>query len=236
MLKVSNLEVSYDKIQVIWGLSLQVKENEAVGIFGPNGAGKTTTIKAILGLVDDVSGNIEFKGESVTRKGTHEIIREGAGLVPQHRELFPDMTVEENLRLGAGFIEGARDDVEENLDFVCDLFPNLEEKRGDRAGTLSGGQQRMLTVGRALMADPDLLILDEPSVGLQPSLVKELFRKLNEIKEEEDVSILLAEQNVRQGLKVIDRGYVLENGEIVLEEKRENLLENEHVQEAYLGL
>ncbi len=236
MLKIKNLEVSYERVQVIWGVDLSVQKNEAVGIFGPNGSGKTTIIKSILGLVDNVSGEIEFEDRNINKWGTHEIIRSGVALVPQDRELFPRMTVEENLRLGSSFIERAQESTSENLTFVFDLFPSLKEKREDAAGTLSGGQQRMLTVGRALMADPDLLILDEPSVGLQPSLVKELFQKLKNIKAEGEVSIFLAEQNVRQGLKIIDRGYVLENGSIVIEADGDELLDNEHVQEAYLGL
>ncbi len=236
MLEVNNLEVSYDRVQVIWDVSLNVQKNEAVGIFGPNGAGKSTMIKAILGLVDNVKGEIEFQNLDLTEKNTHEIIREGIALVPQHRELFPDMSVEENLKLGASFIEEARGESQNSLKLVYEMFPNLEEKRNDRAGSLSGGQQRMLTVGRALMAKPRLLILDEPSVGLQPSLVIELIERLNEIKEEEDVSILLTEQNVRQGLKVIDRGYVLENGKIVMEDDVETLQKSEHIQESYLGI
>ncbi len=235
MLEVNNLNVFYDKIQVIWELAMQVNKKEAVGIFGPNGSGKSTLIKAILGLVDSVEGEVLFRGQDLTKKKTYNIMRQGISLVPQNRELFPDMTVKENLKLGSAFISEARQSTDETLDFIYHIFPVLKKREEQLAGTLSGGQQRMLTVGRGLMAKPQLLILDEPSVGLQPSLVIELFQKLKEIKEK-DVSILLAEQNVRQGLKIIDRGYVLENGRIVLEESAEDLLENEHIQKSYLGI
>lgn len=235
MLKINNLDVFYDKVQVIWDLPLEVKDNEAVGIFGPNGAGKSTLIKAILGLVSKVDGEIKFKDENITDQDTFEIVRKGIALVPQNRELFPGMTVEENLKLGSAYIPAARDKTQESLEFVYEIFPILKERGNQLAGTMSGGQQRMLTVGRALMAKPKLLILDEPSIGLQPSLVKELFQKLKEIKKQ-DVSIILAEQNVRQGLKVIDRGYVLENGKIIIEESADDLLGNEHIQKSYLGI
>ncbi|MFN2363062.1 MAG: ABC transporter ATP-binding protein, partial [Halarsenatibacteraceae bacterium] len=191
MLKIKNLNVFYDKVQVIWDLPLEVKDNEAVGIFGPNGAGKSTLIKAILGLVDNVEGEIEFKGEKITTENTFEIVRRGIALVPQNRELFPEMTVEENLRLGAAYIPSARNEIQESLETVYEIFPILRERGDQLAGTMSGGQQRMLTVGRALMAKPKLLILYEPSIGLQPSLVLELFQKLKEIKKQ-DVSIILA--------------------------------------------
>ena len=235
MLEINNIDVSYDKIQVIWDLSLNVNDNEAVGIFGPNGAGKSTLIKAIIGLVNAQSGEITFKGEDITKIETHKAAKKGIALVPQKRELFPMMSVKENLKLGAAYIPNARDKIEENLEFIYNIFPILKEREKQLAGTMSGGQQRMLAVGRALMSNPKLLILDEPSVGLQPSLVSDLFKKLNEIKKQ-DVSILLAEQNVRQGLKVIDRGYVLENGKIEMEASSSSLAENEHIKKAYLGI
>jgi len=235
MLEINNLNVSYGKIQVIWDLSMEIKENEAVGIFGPNGAGKSTLINAIIGLVKNKEGSIKFNEEEIIGLETHQIIKKGIALVPQKRELFPIMTVKENLKLGAAYIPEARGETKQNLEFVYNIFPILKEREKQLAGTMSGGQQRMLAVGRALMSSPKLLILDEPSVGLQPSLVTDLFKKLNEIKKE-DVSILLAEQNVKQGLKVIDRGYVLENGKIELEDDAENLTKNEHIQKSYLGI
>jgi len=214
---------------------MEIKENEAVGIFGPNGAGKSTLINAIIGLINNKEGSIKFNEEEINGLETHQIIKKGVALVPQKRELFPIMTVKENLKLGAAYIPKARDEIEQNLEFVYNIFPILKEREKQLAGTMSGGQQRMLAVGRALMSSPKLLILDEPSVGLQPSLVTDLFKKLNEIKKE-DVSILLAEQNVKQGLKVIDRGYVLENGKIELEDDAENLTKNKHIQKSYLGI
>ena len=235
MLEINNLNVSYGRIQVIWDLTMRIEDNEAVSIFGSNGAGKTTLIKAIMGLVKNKTGSIKFKGEEISDLATHEIVKKGIALVPQKRELFPLMTVKENLKLGAAYIPAAKDKTEESLEFVYNIFPILREREKQLAGTMSGGQQRMLALGRALMSNPKLLILDEPSVGLQPSLVTELFKKMDEIKKE-DVSILLAEQNVKQGLKIIDRGYVLENGRIELEDTVEGLSSNEEVQKTYLGI
>ncbi|MEC9489139.1 MAG: ABC transporter ATP-binding protein [Halanaerobium sp.] len=235
MLEIKNVAASYGKIQVLWDISFKIGNNEAVGIFGPNGAGKSTLIKAIIGLVKPKEGQVLFGGEPITGLDTHQIIQKGIALVPQERELFPLMNVKENLKLGAAYIPGARKRQEETLQFVYDLFPILKEREKQLAGTMSGGQQRMLAVGRALMARPRLLILDEPSIGLQPSLVTELFQKLSEIKKE-DVTILLAEQNVRQGLKLIDRGIVLENGKVVMEEDVQALQDSEHIQKAYLGI
>ncbi|MCF8008493.1 MAG: ABC transporter ATP-binding protein [Halanaerobiales bacterium] len=235
MLKIKNLDVSYGKIQVIWDLNLNIKDNEAVGIFGPNGAGKSTLINAVIGLINNIDGEILFNGENIVGLSTHQIIKKGIALVPQKRELFPLMSVKENLKLGSAYIPSAKNKTDNNLEFVYSLFPILKEREKQIAGTMSGGQQRMLAVGRALMSSPKLLILDEPSIGLQPSLVTDLFKKLNEIKKE-DVSILLAEQNVRQGLKVINRGYVLENGRIELEDSVKNLSSNEHIKKSYLGI
>ncbi len=234
MLEVNNINVYYGKLHVIWDFSLIV-DSKAVGLFGPNGAGKTTLINTIVGLVKPASGQIIFNGKPITNLETHQIIREGLAIVPQDRELFPFMSVLENLKAGAAYIPNAREKMEENLGFVFEIFPILKQRVAQLAGTLSGGEQRMLAIGRALMANPKILILDEPSVGLQPSLVSELFEKLNMIKKE-GVSILLTEQNVRQGLKVIDRGYVIENGRIVLEDNAENLAHNDYVRKSFFGL
>lgn len=235
MLEVRNVDVAYGKIQVIWDLSLNIGNNEVVGIFGPNGAGKTTLINAIVGVVKAKSGLITFDGKPIHNQETHRIARDGIVVVPQNRELFPLMTVKENLRLGASYIPHARARMEESLEYVYELFPILREREKQLAGTMSGGQQRMLVIGRALMSCPKMLILDEPSLGLQPSLVTELFQILNEIKRS-DMVILLAEQNVRQGLKVIDRGYVMENGRIVMEGSIEKLSQDENIRRAYLGV
>ncbi|MCD6238814.1 MAG: ABC transporter ATP-binding protein [Thermotogae bacterium] len=234
MLKIKNLNIYYGKIHVLWNFSLVV-DSKAVGLFGPNGAGKTTLINAITGLVKPKSGQIIFNGESITNLKTYQIIRKGISVVPQERELFPFMSVLENLRSGSAYIPAARGKMKERIEFVFETFPILKERLGQLAGTLSGGEQRMLAIGRALMANPKLLILDEPSVGLQPSLVSELFEKLKLIKKG-GVSLLLAEQNVRQGLKVIESGYVIESGKTVLEGKAEILANNDYVRKSFLGL
>jgi branched-chain amino acid transport system ATP-binding protein len=207
---------------------------ESVGLFGSNGAGKTSLINAVLGLVKPLSGVIQFEGESLLALDTFQRIRRGISVVPQERELFPLMTVIENLRTGAAYIPGAKGKVRESLDFVFETFPALKDRLKQPAGTLSGGGQRMLAIGRALMAAPKMLILDEPSCGLQPSLVSDLFHRLNEIKTR--VSILIAEQNVRQCLKAIDRGYVIENGKVVMNKSAQDLAGDDHIRRSYLGL
>jgi len=233
MLSVRNINIFYGKLHILWDLSLEVGR-ESVGLFGPNGAGKTTLINAVLGLVRPVSGEIQFDGGSLLSLETYERIRRRISVVPQERELFPEMTVVENLRAGAAYIPGAKDKVRETMDFVFGIFPALKERIRQPAGTLSGGGQRMLAIGRALMADPKLLILDEPSCGLQPSIVSELFHQLKEVKAK--VSLLIAEQNVRQCLKAIDRGYVIENGRIVMEKDARGLTGDDHIRRSYLGL
>lgn len=235
MLKIEGLNAAYGRIRVLWDVFLEVDEKEAVGLFGPNGAGKTTLVNCVVGLLRPISGRIIFQERDITGMETHEIVKLGISLVPQERELFPGMTVEENLRAGANYIPHARARMNEAFDLVFTLFPILKERSRQKVGTMSGGQQRMVTVARALMSFPKLLILDEPSVGLQPSIVSELFSKLREIKDH-GVSILLIEQNVRQGLKVVERGYVLENGRIVLQDSSANLMNHDHVKKAYLGL
>jgi branched-chain amino acid transport system ATP-binding protein len=233
MLSIKDIDCYYGKMHVLRKVSLEVGE-ESVGLFGPNGAGKTTLINALLGLIKPKSGDIIFEGESILELETHEIVRKGIALVPQERELFPLMTVEGNLETGASYIPRAQGTVDEQLEMVLSLFPILGERKKQRAGTLSGGQQRMLAIGRALMANPKLLILDEPSLGLQPSLVTELFDKLIEMRK--NVSILITEQNVRESLRTVGRGYVLENGEIAFEDSAEALENNPQLIESYLGL
>jgi branched-chain amino acid transport system ATP-binding protein len=233
MLVVREINIFYGKLHILWDLSLSVGR-ESVGLFGPNGAGKTTLIHAILGVVKPSGGDIQFEGQSLLPLDTYQRIRRGISIVPQERELFPEMTVQENLRTGAAYIPSAKTKIPENLDFVFRVFPPLKDRWKQPAGTLSGGGQRMLAIGRALMADPKLLILDEPTCGLQPSLVSDLFHRLQEIKTR--VSLLIAEQNVRQCLKAIDRGYVIENGRIVMEKNAPDLLGNDHIRRSYLGL
>jgi branched-chain amino acid transport system ATP-binding protein len=233
MLEVNNLNVFYGKLQILWDLSMRVG-NESVGLFGPNGAGKTTLINTILGLVKPASGEIALDGAPLVKLETDKIVKMGISIVPQDRELFPFMTVEENLRAGNAYIPAARKKYPERLDFVFEIFPALKDRLMQPAGSLSGGQQRMVAIGRALMADPKVLILDEPSSGLQPSIVTEVFHRLKDIKQ--SVSILITEQNVRQALKAIDRGYILENGKIALADTALNLAGNDHIRKSYLGI
>lgn len=234
MFLMRGINVSYGKLHILWELSITIGD-ESVGLFGPNGAGKTSLINTILGLVKPSSGEISFNGEAMLPLETHERIRRRIAVVPQERDLFPVMTALENLRTGASYVPKARDNMRNRLDFVYSMFPILKERLNQTAGTMSGGQQRMLAIGRALMADPKLLILDEPTCGLQPSLVSELFQRLWDIRRQ-GVSLLIAEQNVRQCLKAIDRGYVIENGRIILEDEAQNLMGNDHVRKSYLGL
>lgn len=233
MLKIENLDSGYGKMKVLEGVSIEIG-NESVGLFGPNGAGKSTLIGAVMGMNKPWNGSIEFDGQQIGGKDTFQMARMGIALVPQERELFPGMSVEDNLILGAAYIPHARDKTKSQMEWVFSLFPILKERSRQLAGTMSGGQQRMVAIGRALMSCPKLLILDEPSLGLQPSIVAEVFDVLKELKK--SVSILVTEQNVRESLKAIDRGYVLENGRIVLSDGVEGLHNNPHVVASYLGI
>ncbi len=233
MLKIEGLECGYGRMKVLEGVSLEVGA-ESVGLFGPNGAGKTTLIGAIMGMNKPWAGSIEFEGKAIQGTETHLMARMGVALVPQERELFPGMSVEDNLMLGAAYIPHAKDHTAEYLEKVFTMFPILKERRKQLAGTMSGGQQRMVAIARALMSNPRLLILDEPSLGLQPSIVAEVFEVLKELKK--TVSILVTEQNVRESLKSIDRGYVLENGKIAIQDTAEGLKTNPYVLKSYLGL
>ncbi len=233
MLFVNKINNFYGKQHVLWDLSLEVGE-ECVGLFGPNGAGKTTLVNAILGITRAASGTITFLGKPIHHLPTHRIIRSGIAVVPQERELFPIMSVRGNLEVGAAYVPNGRKQMEKQLKMAFEMFPILQARMQQLAGTLSGGEQRMLAIARALMADPKLIILDEPSLGLQPSLVSELFHKLREIKEQ--VAVLVAEQNVHQAMKAVDRGYVIENGRIVMEGNADELSGNDHIRKSYLGL
>jgi len=233
MLVIEKLECGYGKLPVLRGLSMSVGA-ESVGLFGPNGAGKTTLIAAIMGIVKVRSGRILFDGIDLAGMRTHEIARAGIALVPQERELFPGMSVADNLELGAAYIPRAKDETPRLLETVLELFPILKERYRQLAGTMSGGQQRQVAIARALMANPKLLILDEPSLGLQPSIVAEVFDRLASLKK--SVSILVTEQNVRESLRSVDRGVVLENGSIVIEGSAASLADDPHVIRSYLGL
>jgi branched-chain amino acid transport system ATP-binding protein len=230
MLSVSSLNISHSNLQVVWDLSFSVGEGELVTLIGPNGAGKTTTVETIAGLNRNATGTITFSGENIFKKHPYDIFRKGLALVPEKREIFAKMPVVENLLLGVG----VNTEFQKTLDHIYALFPILHEREKQMAGTLSGGEQQMLAIGRALMSDPKLLILDEPSTGLSPLLVGQVFRSLEQLGRE-GMTILLLEQNVRHALELCHRGYVLENGRIVKEGKSRDLLHDPHIQKAYLG-
>ncbi len=234
MLKIENLHFSYGDLKVLWDVSLDVQDGEIVTVVGANGAGKSTLLKNISRLVKPKSGNITFNGFNVEKLSAHEVVEIGIVQVPEGRRIFPQMTVAENLRMGS-FIDRARKKRRLNMDRVYSLFPRLKEREKQLGGTMSGGEQQMLAIARGLMADPRLLLLDEPSLGLSPLLVKNIFDIIDEIRKQ-GVTILLVEQNVYQSLRIADRGYVLETGRIVLKEKGEALLNDEHVKKAYLGM
>ncbi|MDQ7828767.1 MAG: ABC transporter ATP-binding protein [Armatimonadota bacterium] len=228
------MSAGYGPVRVLWDVTLRVAPGEIVALVGANGAGKTTLLRAITGLVR-ASGVIRVGGTVVTHRSPAAIARLGVAHVPEGRHLFPQMTVRDHLELGAAFVPGAWDAREQTLAWVHALFPRLRERAAQPAGTMSGGEQQMLAIARALMARPRLLLVDEPSLGLAPVLVQAVFQALREINRH-GVTILLVEQNVRQTLVMAHRGYVLENGRVVLEGTGRELLENPHVQQAYLGL
>lgn len=234
MLKVNNIDVFYGDLQVLWDISFEVKEKEIVVLIGANGAGKSTTIKAVSSLLTPVKGSIEFNGTRMDQLPPYKIIEYGIVHVPEGRRLFPDMSVEENLIMGALHGEAKSKRIE-TMKYVYDLFPRMKERRKQMAGTLSGGEQQMLAVGRGLMSLPKLMMFDEPSLGLAPILVQEIFSMVKRINEE-GVTVLLVEQNVRQTLAMCNRAYVLENGRVVLEGTSQELMNNEHVKEAFLGI
>lgn len=231
MFNVEDLEVYYGSIAAIKGISLEVSKGEIVTILGANGAGKTTTLRTISRLHDPRAGKIFFKGAEITRTPSHKIVSMGIGHSPEGRRIFKILTVEENLLLGA-YVNRETD--RQILSWVYELFPRLQERRKQLAGTLSGGEQQMLAIARALMSDPELLLLDEPSLGLAPLLVKTIFKTIKEISKS-GVTVLLVEQNAKAALKLADRGYVLEVGNMVLSGTSRDLLASEKVQEAYLG-
>jgi branched-chain amino acid transport system ATP-binding protein len=234
LLAVERLEVAYGKIQALWGVSFDVAAGEIVALVGANGAGKTTTLKTLSGLLRPAAGAVALDGERLDRLSTVEIVARGIVQVPEGRKLFPDMTVVENLLLGA-FGRAARPHQRERLDRVYTVFPPLRERRNQLAGTLSGGEQQMVAIGRGLMAGPRLLMLDEPSLGLAPIMVEEMFRVIQEINRA-GVTVLLVEQNTEHALAVAHRGFVLESGRVVLAGSGRELLANERVRQAYLGL
>ncbi len=229
MLKVRNVSVYHHSLQVLWDVHLDVQPGELVSLIGSNGAGKTSMVETIFGLNRQAKGDITFSDEPILGLPPYEIVKKGLSLVPERRELFPRMSVRENLEMGR--MNGNRD----MLPHVYQLFPILEQRSGQQAGTLSGGEQQMLAIARSLMSSPRMLILDEPSSGLSPLMVAQVFSVLQTLKKE-GVTLLLLEQNVRRALELADRGYVMENGRIVQEGEARDLLSNEHIQTAYLGI
>jgi len=234
MLKVKGIDVSYKDVQVLWDVSFEVHPGELVVLLGANGAGKTTTLNAISGLLPLGKGSIEFDGKDISKLPGYKVAELGIVHVPEGRRLFPEMTVRENLEMGA-LLGEAKAKRKETMKKVFEQFPILEERQNQEAGTLSGGQQQMLALGRGLMARPKLLIMDEPSLGLSPVLVKQIFEIVKDINNQ-GVTVLLVEQNVNQTLNLCNRAYVLENGRIILHGTGEELLHNEHIKEAYLGI
>jgi branched-chain amino acid transport system ATP-binding protein len=233
LLELKNVSARYGDVQVLWGVSLSVRDAEIATLVGANGAGKSTTLKAISGVVRLDEGEIVFAGDGIDRLPPHEIAARGIAHVPEGRRLFPLMSVKENLELGM-VTPGARRLQAQSFDRAYTLFPKLKERESQMAGTLSGGEQQMVAIARGLMARPRLLILDEPSLGLAPIIVREMFEIIQTINRE-GITVLLVEQNVHQSLKLADRAYVLENGRVVLEGAGKDLLDDERVREAYLG-
>jgi len=234
MLTIDKLNFSYGDLKVLWDIDLQVNEGEIVTVVGANGAGKSTTLKNISRLVKPTSGTIRFNDEDVNGLESHQVVERGIVQVPEGRKIFPEMTVLENLRMGS-FIPSARKDREANVERVFSMFPRLKEREKQLGGTMSGGEQQMLAIGRGLMANPRLLLMDEPSLGLSPLFVKIIFEIIQEINRQ-GVTILLVEQNVFQSLKIAHRAYVLETGRVVLSGTGNELLNNEHVKKAFLGM
>jgi branched-chain amino acid transport system ATP-binding protein len=234
LLKLENISAHYGDVQALRNVSFEIREGQLVSIIGSNGAGKSTTLNTISGVLPCSSGTIEFIGKGIEKLPPHQIVALGLVQIPEARLLFPYMTVLENLELGA-FTPKARKDKEENLKVVFGLFPILKERKSQLAGTLSGGEQQMVAIARGLMASPKLLMLDEPSLGLSPLMVKQVFHTIKEINAHE-ITVLLVEQNVFHSLSLADRAYVLENGGIVLEGEGKELLNNPQVKDAYLGI
>lgn len=234
MLNVSNLESGYGEMQVLWGVNLEVEEKSITTVLGPNGAGKSTTLKTIFGILKPWNGKIEYFGEDVTFIPPHKKVELGITLVPEGRHLFPNMSVEDNLLMGA-YLGRAEEKIEDSLELVYSLFPALKEREKQKAGTLSGGEQQMLAIGRALMTAPNLILMDEPSQGLAPKLVKEVFDTILTLREE-GLTILLVEQNVFASLEISDYAYVLHGGRIAFSGTVDEAKKSEDIKKAYLGV
>ncbi len=231
ILKINDLKVNYGGIEAVKGISFDVEEGEIVTLIGANGAGKSSTLRSIVSLVKPASGTIEFNGENIAGMDTTSIVTKGITLVPEGRRIFPDLTVEENLKIGAYL---RKDDLTADMEWVYKLFPRLKERHWQAGGTLSGGEQQMLAVGRALMSKPKVIMMDEPSLGLAPLVVRDIFEIIKTVNKE-GITVLLIEQNANMALKVAHHGYVMETGRITMSGTGLELLENEEIKEAYLG-
>jgi branched-chain amino acid transport system ATP-binding protein len=235
MLKIENIHTYYGNIHALKGVSIEILEGEIITLIGANGAGKTTTLMSISGLVPPRKGTIRFMGEEINSLPPNQIVAKGISQVPEGRRIFPYLTVLENLDMGA-FLSDDKEQQKKDLDYIFDLFPILAERKNQPGGTLSGGEQQMLAISRALMANPKVLLLDEPSLGLAPLIIKRIFEIIQKINSENNTTIFLVEQNANLALKVAHRGYVMENGAITLADTAKNLLNNEDVRRAYLGI
>lgn len=234
ILKIENIDVFYDDLQVIWSVSFEVNRGEIVALLGSNGAGKSTILNTVSGLLTPASGSITFEDQRLDQVPAHKVIELGIAQVPEGRRLFPEMTVRENLIMGS-LTPKAKAKRNQSIEWVFSLFPRLQEREKQMAGTLSGGEQQMLALGRGLMSLPKLIMLDEPSLGLAPILVAEIFNIIERIQQE-GVTVLVVEQNTKHTLQICNRGYVLENGRVVLDGTGQELLDNEHVKQSYLGI
>lgn len=235
MLELRNVNAAYGNIQVLHNIDLEIHTGEIITLIGANGAGKSTTLMAISGIVPVRSGKILFEGKNINKVSPEKLVSMGISQVPEGRHIFPELTVMENLDMGA-FLRNDAQGIKDDLDYVFSLFPILADRKGQDGGTLSGGEQQMLAMSRALMARPKLLLLDEPSMGLAPLIIKQIFEIVKRINKEHNTTIFLVEQNANQALHVADRGYVIENGVITISDSAENLLENQDIQKAYLGI
>lgn len=234
MFRVDRLNAYYGKVQVLWDVSLTVGKGEIVALIGANGAGKSTALKSMVNVLTTKDGFVTYAGKDITRTPAHAMAELGIAYVPEGRRVFPDMTVYENLKMGA-YHKRAKQKFQETLAWIYSIFPRLEERQRQLAGTLSGGEQQMLAIGRGLMSRPSMLLLDEPSLGIAPVLVREIFKKIEAINRQ-GISVLLVEQHVHHALRLCHRAYVMENGRIVLSGTGEELLQNDAVREAYLGI
>ena len=234
MLELNNLTAGYGSFQALFSVNLEVKVGEAIAVIGPNGAGKTTLLRTISGMLPVQSGNLSMEGTSLKDVPPYRIIDLGIAHVPENRRLFPSMSIEDNLRMGA-FTPNARPHYEERLDFIFNLFPRLKERRSQIAGTLSGGEQQMCAIGRALMSGPKLLLMDEPSAGLAPVIVNQVFQLVQQIRDQ-GVTVLIVEQNIEQVLQIVDRAYLMEVGASKISGKAGELIQSESLRKAYVGL